>query len=231
MTFLIIDFLQTKMADYWNPSQYPKKMYTLNDVLEHIDFFTGEDEEYPQKTEARIFITPPDEEGNHTDEDSEEEECSIFNINHIGRSILQGEVEYRGPKPITVDNAECNLSFISPKDAQSSSREGSVGKNGSAAKKRKSNLPIKEQSESPTTRYQKKVKTSTSKKRVTAPSVQTKWKKGELSHNAITRMQYDEFSYETPSLPEWLNQDVTPVFVFEKLFGSNFQRIQTHTEV
>ena len=49
-----------------------KKTYTLDDVLSHLEYFTEEDNEYPQKAEARIFITLPEEDVDYKDSEDEE---------------------------------------------------------------------------------------------------------------------------------------------------------------
>ena len=68
------------------------KLYTLNDVLENIDYFT-DDDQGPKRSQFSVFITPPDDNGCLTDEDSADEETDEFDINHLGSKLLNAEAE------------------------------------------------------------------------------------------------------------------------------------------
>ena len=72
----------------------PKKVYSLIEVVEHIDYFTNNDDWSPKSTPASIYITPPDEvKGDVTDEDSADEEGDTFEISRLGRKLLSAEAE------------------------------------------------------------------------------------------------------------------------------------------
>ena len=76
-----------------------------------MDFFTDEDQHYPQRIEARIYITPPDENA-LTDEDSEDEETETFDISRLGRNILRAEAEYRGHIPMPINEVKKSISNV-----------------------------------------------------------------------------------------------------------------------
>ena len=55
-----------------------KKLFTLDEVLENIDFFTEDDEKGPMKSETTTFVTPPQEADNDLSEEGSADED--FNI-------------------------------------------------------------------------------------------------------------------------------------------------------
>ena len=63
--------------------------FSLNDVLEQLQLA----EDF-SRTPADVYISPPDENnGQATDEDGGEEDGTDFNINNVGRKILNAESE------------------------------------------------------------------------------------------------------------------------------------------
>lgn len=63
-----------------------KKAFTLNEVLENIDYLTE------KKSELSIFTCPSNEDrGELTDKDSEDEKTIAFDICHLGRKLLHTE--------------------------------------------------------------------------------------------------------------------------------------------
>ena len=71
-----------------------KKCLTLAKVLENLDFFTGDNEKGPTKSETTIFVTTPQEEDNDLSEkDSADENCNEFDLNNLGRKLMRAEAE------------------------------------------------------------------------------------------------------------------------------------------
>ena len=69
-----------------------KKLFTLDEVLENIDFFTEDDEKGPMKSETTIFITPTQEADNDLSEEvGAHEGCTEFDLNNLGRKSLCAE--------------------------------------------------------------------------------------------------------------------------------------------
>ena len=76
-----------------NSGNNQKKIFTLSEMLDNIDFFT-DDDRGPTKSELFIIIYPPDEErGELTEEDWEGEETSNSDVSHLGRNLLNSKVE------------------------------------------------------------------------------------------------------------------------------------------
>ena len=76
-----------------NSGNIQKKIFTLSEMLDNIDFFT-DDDGGPTKSELFIFICPPDEErGELTEEDWEGEEATNSDVSHLGRNLLNTKVE------------------------------------------------------------------------------------------------------------------------------------------
>ena len=70
------------------------KRLTLAEVLENTDFFTGDDEKSPMKSETTIFMTPPQEADNNlSEEDNADEDCTGFDLNNLGRKLLCAEAK------------------------------------------------------------------------------------------------------------------------------------------
>ena len=76
-----------------NSGNNQKKIFTLSEMLDNIDFFT-DDDWGPTKSELFIIIYPPDEErGELTKEDWEGEETSNSDVSNLGRNLLNSKVE------------------------------------------------------------------------------------------------------------------------------------------
>ena len=66
----------------------------MTEVLENIDFFTEDDEKGSMKSETTIFVTPPQEaDEDLSEEDNADEDCTEFDLNHLGRKLLCAEAE------------------------------------------------------------------------------------------------------------------------------------------
>ena len=71
-----------------------KKRLTLAEVLEHLDYFTEDEEKGPMKSETTIFVASPEEvDKDLSKEDSGDEDCTEFDINKLGRKLLSAEAE------------------------------------------------------------------------------------------------------------------------------------------
>lgn len=70
----------------------PKTSYTLNEVLEQLELL----DDQSTVTSPEVVITPPIKKfGDITDEDRGDEDGTTFDVNRVGRRLLQSEDEIR----------------------------------------------------------------------------------------------------------------------------------------